>query len=85
MEAVVGGKDSAMIYTGFITHVGNDHIEYNVNTNNAGRSGGVVVVMERGHAECGNVLSMHAGYSSALRTNNGFKLVGAFDREEAWP
>jgi len=84
MEAVLGEKDSAMIYTGYITHVGTDHIEYNVNTH-GGCSGGVGLVMTRGHAEFGNALSIHAGFCPALHKNIGFKLAGAFDREEEWP
>jgi hypothetical protein len=83
MEAVLGEKDSVMIYTGYITHVGTDHIEYNVNTH-GGCSGGVGLVMTRGHAEFGNALSIHAGFCGALRTNIGFKLAGAFDREKQW-
>lgn len=78
IEAVLGEKDSVMIYTGCITFDGNQHIEYNVNTYN-GCSGAIVIVMDRGHPDFGKALAVHAGYKDVLDKNVGFKLVGAFD------
>jgi len=79
IAAVCGDKDVVMIYTGHITLVGNEHIEYKINTYK-GCSGAMVIVMERDHPDFGKVLAVHAGYKPALRTNLGFKLAGAFDR-----
>ncbi|CAB9497107.1 expressed unknown protein [Seminavis robusta] len=76
---VLGEKDDLMIYTGSITEVGNDHIEYNVNTFK-GCSGAVVIVMDRSHPDFGKAMAIHAGYQPALGTNLGFKLAGNFDR-----
>jgi hypothetical protein len=80
--------EEVMIYTGCITHVGAEYIEYNVNTFK-GCSGAMVIVLdERANADLGKVLAIHAGYQTELNTNLGFKLAGAFDRpfssEEEW-
>ena len=71
--------EGVMIYTGRITRVCDQHIEYNINTYE-GCSGAVVILMERGHPDFGKALAVHAGYRLELGTNLGFKLAGIFDR-----
>lgn len=68
-----------IITTGEITEVGQDHIEYNVNTI-GGHSGGVVVVRSPSHPYYMHAIAVQAGFKEGLGQNIGFKLQGmSFD------
>jgi hypothetical protein len=68
-----------IITTGKITFVGEEHIEYNVNTVH-GHSGAAVVVQEAGHRYHGKPIAIHVGFEEEFGTNIGFKLQGmSFD------
>ena len=65
-----------IITTGEITHVGNDHVEYNINTV-GGHAGALVVMYDHNHPkDHGKAIAVHAGHSNALGANIGFKLTG---------
>ena len=67
------------ITTGTITHVGTNHIEYNVNTV-GGHLGALVVVWDRTSPYHGQAIALHVGCKDELDANIGFKLQGmSFD------
>ena len=58
-----GHKMETMINTGSITHVGDDHIEYDINTC-GGISGSAVVLLEEG-PDFLKAIAVHAGHKSS--------------------
>lgn len=75
-----GHKMETMINTGRITHVGDDHIEYDINTC-GGTSGSAVVLLEEG-PDFLKAIAVHAGYKPSLDKNVGFKLAGLLEDQE---
>ncbi|CAB9525988.1 expressed unknown protein [Seminavis robusta] len=78
------------ISIGHLTHVGDDHIEYSVNTV-PGCSGAPVFLLPEDQGDDDNymkLIGIHAGFSDALGTNFGFLVaeqVEGFSRFLGWP
>ena len=61
-----------LILTGEITHNGEHHIEYNINTCK-GCSGGPIIIIDPNSNEYKRVIAVHAGYNDTVDKNIGFK------------
>jgi hypothetical protein len=80
LEQLFGPAGSVTIYTGEITYVGDDHIEYSINSFK-GCSGAIVFLLNYGQPESlnrsyyGKAIAVHAGFKADLGTNLGFKFT----------
>ena len=68
------GKGGAAVFTGEITHVGEKHIEYDINTYGS-CSGGPVILLKSGREHHGKVIAVHAGHKIELNATFGFKVT----------
>ena len=83
LEAIYGQPNKVNIYTGEITHVGEKHIEYDVNSFTS-CSGAIVFLLDKGQPESvdpnldhGKAVAIHAGAHPFVNDRNlGFKLRG---------
>jgi hypothetical protein len=79
LAKLFGSAGSITIYTGKISFVGEHHIEYSVNSFK-GCSGAIVFLLNYDLPESvevsdhGKAIAVHAGFSTVLGTNLGFKL-----------
>lgn len=80
LERIYGLPDVVNIYTGEITFVGDDHIEYDINTFTS-CSGATVFLLDEGQppsvqsCDFGKAVAVHAGAHPFLATRNlGFKI-----------
>lgn len=85
LERIYGQPNSVNLYTGLITYVGDDHIEYDINTF-TGCSGATVFLLDQGQppsvqqCDYGRAVAVHAGAHPFMATRNlGFKILRAFE------
>ena len=76
---ILGSAHECVVFTGKITHVGEKHIEYDMNSF-GNCSGAAVYLLVKDHDEYGKVIAVHVGSKPPpLDTNLGFKLAKAFE------
>jgi len=85
LERIYGQPNSVNIYTGEIMFIGDDHIEYDINSF-TGCSGATVFLLDQGqppsvqNCDFGKAVAVHAGAHPFLATRNlGFKIRQAFE------
>jgi hypothetical protein len=77
---IFGPAGAITIYTGEITFVGEEHIEYSVNLYR-GCSGAIVFLLDYdqppsvNESDHGRAIAVHAGFQDELGTNLGFKFI----------
>jgi len=72
---ILGQPCDARVFTGWITKVGQKHIEYDISTFSGCSGAGVFLLDEKSANHC-KVIAVHAGHQIALKTNTGFKILG---------
>jgi hypothetical protein len=85
LERIYGQPNTVNIYTGEITYVGDEHIEFDINTF-TGCSGAVIFLLDQGQpasvqsCDFGKAIAVHAGAHPFLVNRNlGFKLRKVFE------
>jgi hypothetical protein len=85
LEAIYGLPDVVNIYTGRITHIGSEHIEYDINAF-TGCSGASVFLLDQDQpssvqsCDFGKAVAVHAGLHPHLANRNlGFSIRKAFE------
>ena len=75
LDQIYGEPGGISLYSGVITFVGADHIEYNINTFK-GCSGAIVFLLDGDHR--GKAIAIHTGYEPLLDTNVGLKIINGW-------